>query len=917
MINRFICSSTRALDLSGEWRFQLDPTDVGEAENWPVKPLSDKMSLPGSVQESRKGDPVTVETHWVGDIFDRSWFTDPEFAAYREPGHIKIPFWLQPETVYTGAAWYQRDVTIPSEWLGRPVVLSLERPHWKSRVWIDGIEIGACASLGTPHEYVIGDLAPGPHLVTLCIDNRIIVDVGCNSHSVSDHTQGNWNGIVGAIQMSARGRAWVNEAQTYPDIASRSVRVVLEVGAADSTSGCATIEDQRGRKLAAQAFTVLATENNYLDLQFNLGPHAQLWDEFDPNLYRLQIEFEGGETHETTFGLREVGIEGAQITINGRPVFFRGNLECAIFPLTGYPPTDKESWSRILRIAKDHGLNHIRFHSWCPPRAAFDAADELGMYYLVEVSSWGAPGDSEGLGDWIYWEADRMLREYGNHPSFILMGYGNEPSGENMNAFLSRFVSHYRERDPRRLYTSGAAWPQLPENDFHIAHEPRIQHWEEGLNSRINASPPETTTDYSEFIEARGKPVISHEIGQWCCYPNFAEMRKYTGHLKPRNFEILWDRLVQSGLADQAEALFRASGKLQVLCYKEEIESALRTPGMAGFQLLDLHDFPGQGTALVGVLDPFWDSKGHVTAEEFRGFCSPTVALIRLEKRVFVRGEPIRFDFDLSYFGPTDLYGVNAIIQLHGKDGLVEQEAQFALQQLRTGSLTAVTDIEWATSDLDAPAKYRIAVKLPNFGFQNEWDIWVYPERHEPFQSDPFLETSDLEEAIRAAESGARVLLCLDPKRVQNDSRRPVQFGFSTIFWNTAWTNQQAPTTLGLLLDPAHPLFAEFPTEEHTNWQWWTVIKRSQPMILSEFDLAFRPVVQVIDDWCEARKLGIVIEGRLGTGSILVTSIDWSDAESDPVCRQLLYSIRRYLRSAAFVPKTALSAGEIHGLIGE
>ena len=156
------------------------------------------------------------------------------------------------------------------------------------------------------------------------------------------------------------------------------------------------------------------------------------------------------------------------------------------------------------------------------------------------------------------------------------------------------------------------------------------------MQSRVNAKPPETMTDYRDFVEQhKNAPVVSHEIGQWCVYPNLDEMTKYTGLLKARNFEIFQDQLERNGMLNQAHDFLMASGKLQALLYKEDIESALRTPGFGGFQLLDLHDFPGQGTALVGVLDPFWDSKGYITAEQYRRFAGPIVPLARLERRIF------------------------------------------------------------------------------------------------------------------------------------------------------------------------------------------------------------------------------------------------------------------------------------------
>jgi hypothetical protein len=382
-------------------------------------------------------------------------------------------------------------------------------------------------------------------------------------------------------------------------------------------------------------------------MNYSLGDDALLWDEFNPNVYQLNLSLESGkETNQTTvdFGLREFKVDGTRFTINGRPVFLRGTLECAIFPLTGYPPTKTDYWKKIYTAVKDHGLNHIRFHSWCPPEAAYTLADSMGIYLQVEASSW--PNQSTELGSglpidqYIWDESKRIIDTYGNHPSFVLMASGNEPGGSKRDQFLSEFVQYWKETDSRRLYTSGSGWPIIPENDYHVTHrETRIQGWGEELNSVINSEPPKTTYDWSDKVRREGMPIISHEIGQWCVYPNFKEIEKYTGVLKAKNFEIFRESLKAHHMGHLADSFMLASGKLQALCYKADIEAALRTPEFGGFQLLDLHDFPGQGTALVGVLDPFWEEKGYISPEEYRRFCNTTVPLARLEKRIFVEGE--------------------------------------------------------------------------------------------------------------------------------------------------------------------------------------------------------------------------------------------------------------------------------------
>ena len=369
----------------------------------------------------------------------------------------------------------------------------------------------------------------------------------------------------------------------------------------------------------------------------------------------------------------------------------RGTLECAIFPHTGYPPTDLASWQRIYRILKAHGLNHLRFHSWCPPAAAFDAADEAGVLLYVECGSWAnqgaSVGDGKPLDDWLKAEADRILRWYGNHPSFVLMSYGNEPAGRNQNRFLGDLVNAWKARDPRRLYTSAAGWPLIPENQWHCTPAPRLHQWGAGLQSRLNAQPPATTADYRDFVGKYQVPVVSHEIGQWCVYPNFDEIAKYTGVVKAKNFEVFRDSLQANRMGDLAHQLLMASGKLQTLCYKEEIESALRTPGMGGFELLDLHDFPGQGTALVGVLDPFWDSKPYVSPEEYHRFACETVPLARLTKRVWTTDEPFTAEIQIAHFGPTDLASPKIVWSLLDEAGQPVDSGAWQPESVPTGRL--------------------------------------------------------------------------------------------------------------------------------------------------------------------------------------------------------------------------------------
>jgi hypothetical protein len=911
------------VDLSGAWHVALDRSDAGTGERWFTRELKQPIQLPGSLQTARLGDPIRVDTKWTGGIFDKTYFTEPRYAPYREPNNIKVPFWLQPETHYVGPAWYQRHIEIPSGWAGRRIVLTLERAHWTTSVWLDDKLIGTNDANSVAQIYDLGDkVTAGAHTLTIRVDNRLNPDIGDNSHSVSDHTQGNWNGIVGRIELSATQPIWIEDMQVFPDISTRVVKVRGRLGRTQNQAWPQTVAiSGSGADQAPVTGQVSADGAFVAECRWNSD--AGLWDEFAPTLHRIVVELGNGEHREVTFGFRKVGAEGRQLTINGRKLFLRGTLDCAIFPKTGHPPTDVASWKRVLGVIKAHGLNHVRYHSWCPPEAAFVAADELGLYLQMEVASWPnwstTIGDGKPVDAWLDAETNRIAQAYGNHPSFVLFCAGNEPAGDHHVEWLASWVKRHKQSDTRRLYTAGAGWPETTENDYHVRSEPRIHQWGAGLGSRINAAPPETRTDYSDFIRERSVPVISHEIGQWCVYPNFAEMPKYTGYLKPKNFEIFQTSLEAHGMSSQAHEFLIASGKLQALCYKEEIEAALRTPEMGGFQLLGLQDFPGQGTALVGVVDAFWEEKGYISPAEFRRFCSSTVPLARLDKRVFTTDENLTADIEVTHFGAAPLSGKTTSWQLIADDGRAAASGRFAVRDLEVGCGNRVGRIDLPLDGVAAPARYRLVVTVDGTEFANDWDLWVYPRAAQVISQIPPSVTvvSRLDSAAEARlAAGETVWLALAPGHVRGDAAKgPISLGFSSIFWNTAWTNGQPPHTLGVLCDPANPALTGFPTEAYSNWQWWYPLRKAAPMILDGLPADLRPTIQIVDDWFTNRKLALAFETRVGPGRLFVTSIELGDAVLDPVRRQLRSSLLAYLTGPSFQPKATLSLNQVRQVI--
>lgn len=922
------------IELDGKWHFAVDPDDKGLKEQWYKTTLNDNISLPGSMTTNGKGYDISLSTKWTGDILDSSFFKDDRYEKYRSQENFKVPFWLQPDKTYYGKAWYQKEINIPEDWTNKTIELYLERCHWQSALWFDDIFIAEQNSLGAPHIFdLTGKIKSGKHKITISIDNRINeINPGVNSSSLTDHSQTNWNGIVGKMYISAKGKIHISKVRIFTDIKSKFATSELEIKNDLKEKAKIKISitpSLINHKINIEPYKTIVQEfeiesgNNIVNFDYEFGNQALLWDEFNPNLYKMNFILTSDQIEdqkEEIFGFRKLESKGIQFFLNDKAISLRGTLECAIFPKTGYPSTDVNEWTRIFKKIKEYGLNHMRFHSWCPPEAAFTAADNVGVYLHVECSSWAnqgsSLGDGKGIDKYIQEESERIIEAYGNHPSFCFLVYGNEPGGEFHQKYLTDFVTHWKNKDNRRLYSSAAGWPQLNENDFHSMYEPRIQLWGAGLSSIINSQPPSSNFDWYNIISWRGKPVISHEIGQWCVYPNFDEITKYDGVLKAKNFEIFQETLSDNNLSELADSFLIASGKLQVLCYKHEIEAALRTKNMGGFQLLDLHDFPGQGTALVGVLDPFWEEKGYVTANEYTKFCNATVPLVRFSKFIFNSKERLKIPVEIYHFGNETIKEAIPYWFIKDASGKTILEGKLSKADIGIGNTIPLGEISFDLSEFKTPAMYTLTVKVDQF--TNDWDFWVYPYENPNsiFNSEIKIVNELDESTINYLNNGGMVLFTPTKGSIKNSKGGDIAVGFSSIFWNTAWTNKQAPHTLGILCNPQHPVFDNFPTQFHSNYQWWDAMSHSNAIILNELGENIKPIVRIIDDWFTNRSLGLLIECKVGNGKMIISGIDLlTDSEKRSEARQLTYSIVEYMKSEKFNPTQEVDVKKVIELV--
>lgn len=897
----FAAEDRDVISLAGIWKFKLDPFFTGINSNGVqlIPGLEESITLPGSTDQAGKG-------------FRTAGMTSLRLTRLFE---------------YKGPAWYEKEIFVPVTWQDKEIELFLERAHWETSVWINGKAAGSRKSLSTPHRYFISSLIqPGKkNTIRIRVDNNVIHNIEY-SHAISAETQTNWNGIIGKIEMRAYEKAHISDVQVYPDAEKKVARVVVEILNPEKESFNGTLEVRGGVRDRQKSGStkvihhkVSVTDSlTIASVEWPLGDTIYYWDEFNAALYDLQVrlELDGradafNRARPVTFGIRSLETDGALFRINGRPLFIRGTVNCAEFPITGYPSTDVDEWLRIFRVCKDYGLNAMRFHSWCPPEAAFDAADQLGFYLQAENSDWRfTVGKDEPTNRFLKDEADRILKAYGNHPSFIMFCEGNEMVGPTVKEFLSGLVTEWKETDPRHLYTGSAAYPVVPENQFNVLYGARPQRWKEGLKGRFNVKPLDTRYDYSDYVSKHKVPLITHEIGQWCVYPNFDEIPKYTGVLKPYNYELFRELLRERNMLDQAHQFTMASGKFQVIQKKEEVESYLRTPGFGGYHMLQLNDFPGQGTSPVGVVDIFWDPKPYVTADQFNTFQSERVPLLRTDKFTWTTDETFKATAQFANFGSATIADAVIAWTATYPDGSFLASGAFEKQSIPVGSPFELGEINIPLGAITAATRVNLTLKLKGTDYWNHWAFWVYPKQ---------LTTPSLK-GIRVSKNwdkktrdyllkGGALLLLPDTTQLSYDAD-PV---FSGISWNTVWSGMP-PNLLGILCDPTHPALKFFPTEYHSNWQWWDVVRHSRPMVLDHFPVTHKPIVQMVPDWNSPRKIGLLFEAKVGKGKLLMSSVDLHNLDDRAVANQFLHSIQSYAGSDDFRPTEEISVEMIDKL---
>ena len=909
------------ISLEGNWGLQLDTAGTGIAPDWLTKSCTDSLFLSGTTDMGKMGTYNTDMTLTTG---------------------------LSREYVFEGKALYTKQIRIPEEWDGTSVRLVMERTK-PTTIWIDGKEVGANNDISTAQQYDLSSyLFPGTHTVAILVDNgkqAVPEKVYGSSHAYSASTQTNWNGIIGDFYLESAPLCGIDEIQLYPDVAKKVVTARVTLRNPDKGVGKGILSfyaeawnTDKQHKTPVQTIEVDWTKPEQ-EFELALGDKALLWSEFTPALYRLSVSLktdQSVDTEQATFGLRDFKTKGRQFTMNGKVTFLRGKHDACVFPLIAHTAMDVETWRHYFQVAKQYGINHYRFHSWCPPEACFEAADIEGIYLQPELPIWGNIDiDDTELCDYLLKEGRNLHRAYSNHASFVMFGLGNEMSGEEGLAML---IQTFKKEDNRHIYSSGSnnylgfKGKQANEDYFTTCRVGREGDKQFNTHARasfsfadaydggyLNHTYPNSEMDFSSANVLCDVPIISHETGQFQVYPNYEEIKKYTGVLKPRNFEIFKKRLEEAGMINLAYDFMMASGKWSALLYRADIEMNLRTPEWGGFQLLDLQDYPGQGSAYVGILDAFMESKGLIAPEEWRHFCSEVVPLFCTEKFCWTNDEALTGEVEIANYSESDLNSKQLSWTLTDSKQQVLDKGVLPLQ-VKQGELAKVGTLKPAIASVRKAEKVTLALSIDGTPYRNDYSLWIYPAADkEVAPSEDICVTDDLDAHLKYLTEGGKVLWF--PSK---DKHKDQTVGglFQTDYWNyrmfrTICENLDRPVspgTLGILTDPGHPALADFPTEFHTNWQWFPIIKQSYPMILDRLSDDYRPIVQVIDNVERNHKLGLLFEFKVGNGKLLVCMSDLKAVQDKPEARQFYRSILEYMESSAFAPSYSLSAKDLQDL---
>ena len=899
-------------DLSGVWRVS-------------GKNLFGEVRLPGTLADAKLGTRKTA-ADWERDTDRRS-----KGALTRE--------WQ-----YTGKAVYEREIELTEEEAKYPLELVMERVMLHSELAIDGERVGSCDSLASEHVYPIPQqlTKAGRHTVRLTLDNSNRYNFSGWAHSYGPVMQSVWHGVVGEFVL--RRQSELRKARVFATWPANR-RLVVEVPEGLGDCGIAELRKYGNAEMPGSRPSVASARpspyrRGFKLVELKLDREPEPWSEHHPNLYLLTLRDEATDFTQTIrFGFRSVSAHDHAIWINGIKWFMRGNLDCCHFPLTGAPDTTVEWWRETFRRLRDEdGINSIRFHSWTPPKAAFDAADELGLLLAVEagiwVDGWHKNADMLGFGNpidgFVRHELRAIIEQRGNSPSFLSLGIGNELGqlGRNDYTVMGKWMDDCKTFDPRRLYFASTAQYEI---DGVMQRVSEVDdYFTIGLRGKCRVQRhPFTDWDYEEGYAELKLPAVAHEVGQWPIYVDWDhELAKYTGVLRPYNLEHLRDIAEKSGTRRFWTRFREASARLNRLLYKDNVESLMRTPSCAGLQLLSAQDVTGQFEAMIGWRDSFYDLKPAVKdLPPFKDIFNGLPHLARFGKYCWRVGETYKATLVLRNLAEKPiLAGTEFRWSVFDNNRVEHVECvERNPSTIAPGEVGVVGKVALPLTDEMAGKKFVLC-----FG-SNSWPFWVFGENGRVEREGhggvgsrvprdrAVLETSSFDEAVAALEHGGRVLYV-------GQSAKCAKSHFKPVYWSAGHFRQADAdlSSLGYSVQCGHPALCGFPTEDWADWQWYNLVEGGIKHGIGELARScvphdcggreasslpnFEPIVMPVPDLHYSTFMGTLFELKVDRGRLMVCGLNLSD-KTKPEVRAMRDSIFSYMMSDDFNPAVSVETG--------
>ncbi len=889
------------ISLKGIWNVRLQDTSVYTA------------SLPGTLDENHIGYP---------DQGANQWHPDESLGSTDDlRGSDQILTRLTRRVTYEGPAWFERTLAahLPQ---GMRAFATAERSR-ELTLTLNGRPVAPMVpgTVSTPSVFEITEqLLEGDNRFVFCCDNSYPSwpreDILFSS-AATDETQTNWNGILGEFSLSFQKENFISAVRAYPS--QTSVTVLVEIDCRTPYRGTLTLQSQAFAQTVEVPIDLEAGTHQLRYAHIPLQKDCKRWDTGEGALYTLCVEADGLDAHTVRFGVRTFGARCGRLTLNNRPVFLRSEANCCVFPQTGHMPLTRDEWTEILTIYAAYGVNCMRFHSHCPPEAAFAAADALGMMMQPELSHWNPKNALETEKSFAYYQLElrQILCAFANHPSFVMLTFGNElHTGALGHARMDEMLSQAKAQDPTRLYANGSNvhYGQVSpsrSSDFYTSSN-YLQHMLRATSAQmqgfLNNQYPSAQTAYdaemAELRQAYARPVFTFEVGQYEVLPDFDEISAFTGVTRADHYAHIQKRVEAEGLSDGWKKRVEATGELSLLGYREEVEAVLRTPSLSGISLLGLQDFPGQGTALVGMLNAHLQPKPYAFAdpERFHAFFTDVLPLALLPRYTYRQADRLAAPIRIANYGKTPLHAPAQVTLT--ADGEMIGEAVFPEQAYETGCLSPVGSVDFSLQSVRAPQKLSLTIRIGQA--HNRYSVWVYPDMMQS-EAPGVVIARDVEEALVHLKEGKAVLL--DPPADEAHLPQSIQAQFTTDFWSVGTFARQSGF-MGCLVDPGHPVFRRFPTDFHTDWQWWPMC-RGRAMILPQ---GTSSLVTGIDCYARLRNLGLLVEASVLSGRLMLSSMGLHQKQEYPEAQALYESILQYMASDAFMPAQSMTDVQLRAL---